>query len=348
MTEKLKILHLEDLASDAEMVDRILRKSTIDFEKKVVSSKEEFVYSLESFNPDIILSDHSLPSFDSQEALKIVKEKGIEVPFILITATVSEEYAVSIMKDGASDYILKDRLQRLPNAITGAMDKVNLERKAEEDRERYHDMQQKIVTETSIKVQEREREDIGKELHDNINQILASTKLYLETAKMDQDMKDELLQKSIDGITMAIQEIRQLSHRLVAPPLLNISLTQAIGELIDNFNLVTHLKLHLDASGFEDASINEDIKLMLYRIVQEQVNNIIKHAKASNAFIELQTTSNSILLRIRDDGQGFDPRNVSPGIGLRNMTNRAALYNGTMELYAAPGKGCTLEVKIPN
>ena len=127
MTQTLKILHLEDTPSDAEMVERELRKGKILFDKELVSNKPDFIRSLQTFAPDIILSDHSLPSFDSHEALALVKKMGIRAPFILVTATVSEEYAVNIIKEGAYDYILKDRLQRLPNAVMSAIHHFQLE-----------------------------------------------------------------------------------------------------------------------------------------------------------------------------------------------------------------------------
>ena len=129
MDRPLKILHLEDLAADAEIVERVLRKAQFRFEKKVVVDKPDFIRALRDFRPDIILSDHSLPAFNSLEALRITKEEGIPAPFILVTATVSEEYAVNVIKEGASDYILKDRLERLPNAVQNALDK----RRAEEE-----------------------------------------------------------------------------------------------------------------------------------------------------------------------------------------------------------------------
>ncbi|MDO3644011.1 PAS domain S-box protein [Mucilaginibacter sp. L3T2-6] len=128
MTKALKILHLEDIASDAELVERALRKGGIVFESKVVDNEAAFVKTVTEFGPDIILSDHSLPSFNSLAALKILKEKKIDVPFILITSTISEEFAVNIIKEGASDYILKDRLQRLPNAIVNAIKRYQSER----------------------------------------------------------------------------------------------------------------------------------------------------------------------------------------------------------------------------
>src|SRR5258705_7573965 len=127
MSKPLKILHLEDLPDDAEMVARALAKAGVACEILHVEDKTGFMTALKEFSPDIILSDHSLPSLDSHDALQIVKDLCIEIPFILVTATVSEEYAVSIIREGASDYILKDRLQRLPNAVLGAIEKYNLE-----------------------------------------------------------------------------------------------------------------------------------------------------------------------------------------------------------------------------
>jgi len=123
MTQSLRILHIEDIKSDAELVERTLKQSGIVFEKLVVDTRAEYVKALSEFNPDVILSDHSLPTFNSLEALKILKESGVDIPFILITATVSEEFAVNVMKEGASDYVLKDRLQRLPNAVINAIGK---------------------------------------------------------------------------------------------------------------------------------------------------------------------------------------------------------------------------------
>jgi PAS domain S-box-containing protein len=123
MSHSLKILHIEDIKSDAELVERTLEKSGIAFEKLIVDTKAEYTKALAEFDPDIILSDHSLPSFNSLEALSILRQSGKNIPFILITATVSEEFAVNVMKEGATDYVLKDRLQRLPSAIINAIEK---------------------------------------------------------------------------------------------------------------------------------------------------------------------------------------------------------------------------------
>jgi PAS domain S-box-containing protein len=128
---KLKILHLEDTPTDAELVERELRRGNLDFEKLVVSDRPGFIKALDEFAPDIIISDHSLPSFNSIEALEIIKSKDIKIPLILVTATISEEFAAEIIKLGAYDYLLKDRLQRLPTAILNALENCKLENERE-------------------------------------------------------------------------------------------------------------------------------------------------------------------------------------------------------------------------
>lgn len=135
MKHNLKILHLEDLASDAELVAMELKKGGFLFELQLVDNKLDFIKALKEFKPDIVLSDHSLPSFNSIEALEILKTSALDIPFILITSTISEEFAVQIMLNGASDYILKDRLQRLPKAVENAYNKWQ----AEYDKQKYFD-----------------------------------------------------------------------------------------------------------------------------------------------------------------------------------------------------------------
>ena len=121
--DKLRILHLEDSSSDAELVHRVLKKGNLEFERLLIDTKTEFLKALVTFTPDIVLCDHSLPSFNSYEALEILEEADLNIPFILITANVSEEFAVNVINKGADDYILKDRLKRLPIAIQNALEK---------------------------------------------------------------------------------------------------------------------------------------------------------------------------------------------------------------------------------
>src|SRR4051812_2775693 len=109
--KQLKLLLLEDDIMDADLIKIILERAEMSFEATVVSDKKEFLLALHNVAFDIILADNSLPQFNAVNALQLIKEHNLNIPFILVTGTVSEDYAVNIMKEGASDYILKDRLQ---------------------------------------------------------------------------------------------------------------------------------------------------------------------------------------------------------------------------------------------
>lgn len=139
MADTYKILHLEDVSTDAELVARELKKSSISFEHLVVDREEDYREALDQFCPDIVLCDHSLPSFNSLEAIRIIKAKKLCIPFVLITATLTEELAVSVVKAGADDYIFKDRLQRLPNALINAIEKYRFEKERTQLIEQAHE-----------------------------------------------------------------------------------------------------------------------------------------------------------------------------------------------------------------
>jgi CheY-like chemotaxis protein len=128
MDTQLKILLLEDNRSDAEMIRRVLEKEQVGTEFRLEMNRDGFLAALEAFTPDVIVSDNSLPQFSATEALEIVHQRCLHLPFILVTGTVSEEFAAGIIKLGADDYILKDRLTRLPAAIENALKQKRIEK----------------------------------------------------------------------------------------------------------------------------------------------------------------------------------------------------------------------------
>ena len=128
----MQIVLLEDSPEVVDLIDRVLSRGGVNFTLHVVKKKEEYEQALYRLKPDIILSDHSLPQFNSIEAMQIWKEyqskNNVAIPFILITGSVSEEFAVQSIKAGADDYILKDRLKRLPSSLISALEKARIER----------------------------------------------------------------------------------------------------------------------------------------------------------------------------------------------------------------------------
>ncbi|MEJ8843137.1 response regulator [Lacibacter sp. H375] len=343
MKKVLHIAHIEDLDSDAELVAYVLKKGGINCVISRAINRQQFEELLAYSRPDLILSDHSLPSFNSQEALQISQRFDATIPFILITSTVSEDYAVQIMKQGASDYILKDRMQRLPNAVTAAMDKYE----AETALARQRIIQEKLLVRTGIRAQEKVRNEIGIELHDNINQILAASKLFLDKALKQTTEQEDLLVRCKDHLVNAIEEIRRLSHQIVTPSLESISLCQIIRDLVEDVHQSSSLQISFTANDFDEEHVGRDLKLTIYRIVQEQLNNILKHSEAGNAYIKIYPDAESLILLIGDDGKGANLDEKGSGIGLNNIKNRVDYFDGELNIQTSPGKGFTLKAKIP-
>jgi two-component system, NarL family, sensor histidine kinase UhpB len=234
-----------------------------------------------------------------------------------------------------------------PLKMVGAMMDITERKKLERELSEQQLLLQKQLTENTIQTQERERAELGKELHDNINQILATAKLFTEMAISEGGMRDEFLRRSYSHIVNAISEIRKLSHELIPPSLGDIGLNDALQEMVNSLNSAQRIKIHLKTEGLRKAELSENKKLMVFRIVQEQLNNILKHSKASNVEVELNTAQNFLYVTIKDNGIGFDPAKKTNGIGLRNIGNRVEVYNGQMKIKSAPGKGCELRIVIP-
>ena len=343
MKEQIKILHLEDEESDADLVRMAVNSSNLSADIMVVDNKQSYIDALYRFSPDVILSDHSLPSFNSEEAFKIFLDTGRTIPFILVTANISEEYAVSIIKAGAHDYILKDRIELLPQAILNSLNKIESETNLVKEKE----LKVKEKTEAVIVAQEKERSHMGNELLENINQILAASNLYIDCAISDEAKRMEFMQSSKKFILMAIDEIKKLSQLIMPPTMGDIGLIDSLNNLIETARPPGQMNIITEWNSFNENTSGEKLKLSIYRIVQEQLSNILKYAKAKNAWLSLHQSPGLIELVIKDDGAGFNTTEKQKGVGLQNISTRAEMHDGKMLLESSPGKGCMLTVQFP-
>ncbi len=209
--------------------------------------------------------------------------------------------------------------------------------------------QQKALTQATIDGQEKERKEIGKELHDNIGQQLTTTKLYLDLARSSEDdAAREMITLSLKSIGGLINDVRGMSRSLMPPTLGDLGLIDSIHDLIETIIRTQPLIVKLDDSGFDEEKIAENQKLMIFRIVQEQLNNIIKHSQAKNVVIKVQNNKPMLYLEISDDGKGFDMIKTRKGLGLTNIKNRAELFGGNVEIFSTAGEGCAIKVTIPH
>ncbi|HRP33393.1 MAG TPA: PAS domain S-box protein [Agriterribacter sp.] len=200
---------------------------------------------------------------------------------------------------------------------------------------------------TVLDTQESERRKLAEELHDNVNQLLGVVKLYIEHSIVNEQIREGLLRKSNEYIDKAIQELRNLSRNLAPPLLAELGLEHSLMSMAEAIEEVQPITIRVDIENLQEDRLMDGHKLMLYRIVQEQLNNIVKHARAQNATVHLEQSGNRVLLTITDDGAGTDlAMDSGQGMGLRNIRNRVELYQGKIYMDTAPGKGFVLNVEF--
>lgn len=246
----------------------------------------------------------------------------------------------NIFMEISSHIIMYNGTKAMLAIANNVTEKIKLENSLNSEREIRHQQ----ITEAVITGQEKERKELGEELHDNINQILASTKLYIECALKDNNPRKDLIEESKMLLEKAMTEIRNLSKSLLPPSLGEIGLLQALEELVDNIKQVNQLLISIEWNDTNEDEISSKLKLTIFRIVQEQLNNVIKHAEAEKVIISIKKEEHQLILSIKDNGLGFNTSLKKNGVGLRNISSRADVNKGSVSVISQPGEGCELVV----
>jgi two-component system, NarL family, sensor kinase len=228
----------------------------------------------------------------------------------------------------------------IANDIT---EKTLLEKRLEKERE----LKNRLITAAVVKSQEVERARIGRELHDNVNQILTTVKLYVELCASGVGDVPHTLQKCSVLLQDTITEIRTLSKQLSAPSLGDISFYESLKELADSVNQTKKVNVSIDFDIDHCQSMDEELHLTLYRIAQEQLTNILKHAHAHQARIVVSISSDQLTFRITDDGIGFDIDAMKAGVGVTSMKSRVSLLNGSFEIRSDFETGTMITAVFP-
>jgi PAS domain S-box-containing protein len=205
---------------------------------------------------------------------------------------------------------------------------------------------QKRMNKASIQAQEQERSQLSRELHDNVNQVLTTVKLYTELCLDNYSDQQLLLRKSVSYLTDCINEIRSISKRLSNPTLSDMSLEDSIKELVGSLELTNKLQIDLNI-GANYSSLTQEVHLGVYRIVQEHMTNILKHAEADLVQVVIEEIDANLILTIKDNGKGFNVKAQRKGIGISNMQSRAESLNGVLTIDSKPASGCVLCLTIP-
>ncbi|HQW93562.1 MAG TPA: PAS domain-containing protein, partial [Ferruginibacter sp.] len=231
--------------------------------------------------------------------------------------------------------------------MIGAIQDLSRQKELEEKLEQEILLKEKQIEDAAEDARETERSDIGKELHDNINQLLGASRMYLEMAKRGGENSALYLSRSSEYTLNAIDEIRNLTKGLTTDIINNIGLGDAIENTVRDLSEVNLVKISSSLESFNEDSVTDKFKHNVFRIIQEQLNNILKHAKAEKIIISLVQNKRSIKLRISDNGIGYDTRKKQKGIGIENIKDRASRYKGNAVFVSQPGRGCVLTVLFP-
>jgi two-component system, NarL family, sensor kinase len=209
---------------------------------------------------------------------------------------------------------------------------------------------QQELLRTQIEIQEQTLKTISQEIHDNVGQVLSLAKLNLATFPTLGELQSNKINDTKNLVSKAIIDLRNLSRSMFGDQLQEMGLAKAI----DNELSIVHSTGLFDTSlsvGNNVRKLEPQIEIVLFRMVQEAINNIIKHAKATRIHIDIGYEPNQFHISINDNGKGFDLNNnnqSSGGMGLKSIQNRAALIGATFNIESDKGKGTTLSLHIPN
>lgn len=353
--KQIHILMLEDNTADAELSVITLRRGGVQFSHARVDTEGDFRHELEQRPPDLILSDYAMPSFDGYAALDIAKQLAPNTPFIFVTGTMGEEVAIETLKNGATDYVLKHRLQRLVpsvhRALREAQERVERRRAQEQLRESHEQLRALSVYLQHVREEERTR--IAREVHDELGQALTSCKLDISILahrlpKNQKDLIDKA--KALAGhMDSTIQTVRRIATELRPGILDHLGLVAALEWQANEFQTRTGIKCDVH-SDLHEPQLGQQIATAFFRIFQETLTNIIRHAGATQVTVHLKQSAGRIILEVKDNGRGISPEEISNprSMGLLGMRERAALLAGEFKIAAAPnGKGTVATVSIP-
>jgi signal transduction histidine kinase/cytochrome c-type biogenesis protein CcmH/NrfG len=210
--------------------------------------------------------------------------------------------------------------------------------------------QQLLRTRAIVEAEENERTRIARELHDGIGQQLSAVKLNLSSLQStlgnNNTEQSVLMRNAIEIIDDSVKEVRSVSHSMMPNALLKSGLATAVREFLNKISHTGKLKIELEISGLNER-LESMMENILFRVVQETVNNIIKHSGATIVNIQIIRYEKELSMMIEDNGVGFDPSLSSSGIGLKNIRSRIEFLNGTVNFDSSPGKGATIIIEVP-
>jgi len=284
------------------------------------------------FKPDLILCDVNMPKMNGFEMLEVLNncmEEEAVPPFIFLTARVEKKDMRKGMDLGADDYLIKP------------FSNIELLRIIKSKLEKRQRIEARVV--------HKERDRISGELHDSAQQLLVAAQMGLKSLvkRIDiLDAKDQnTFKTSLELLIAATKDIREVSHEIITNQPLEEGLKEKIKKIIEPVHNSGSIDFKFEYSIERKLSDEKEIKLL--RMVQECINNILKHAKASQVTISIAEQNGNCQVTVRDNGIGFDVKKKAGGIGIKSLQKRARELSGSIDIDSISGRGTSIRISIP-
>ncbi len=354
----LDLLHLEDNDIDAAIFEGAAARSKRNLVVRRASTLIEFKQALEWRKPDLICADHLLPDGNAAEAMQLKNEISPQSPFIVITGAGEEELAVDYMRSGAADYLSKRRLDQFPLALDNVLEAYRnraLRYIAEQETERLNGELLALIRHVEGERDE-EKRSLSRDIHDQLGQGLTALKLGLfwVDRQLGDDAIDRMgtqnkLRELVDLNTDIIQQVRNISRSLRPVVLDQVGLSAGIETLVQDFNKNEKglCGLHMETLP----ELQEDVRTDVFRIVQEALTNISRHANANFAYVRVSCPIGKLVLEIGDNGKGMNqgqaPMEQPTGLGMVGMRERVRNHGGTFNVNSQLEGGTSILIEIP-
>ncbi len=305
--------------------------------------KEAYNY-LEKFNAvnDSILNSERARQFAEREGRFQSEKKDNQIK--LQQADIKQKNTINYILIGTALMILTVSLMGYRNYKQ--KQKIHQQRITELEKEK-----QLMATEAVLKGEEQERTRLAKDLHDGLGGLLSGIKYSFQSMKGNLVMTAENAQafeRSMDMLDSSIKEMRRVAHNLMPEALVKFGLDTALKDFCNDINQSGALKISYQSIGLEGAVIEQTTTISIYRIIQELINNVLKHAAANNAIVQVSKTNNNVSITVEDDGKGFDQSQLeqAAGIGWNNIKHRVDLLKGKLDVNSQPGQGTSVLIEF--
>lgn len=351
---ELAVLVIDESPGLVHEIERQLENAGVSARVRRIETASALTRALDETPPDIVLADYTHPDLEGPAALRLVRDRSMETPVVFLSDDVGEEVAVEALKSGATDFVRKDHLARIGTAVRRALAEAEARRErrtAQEQLLKSHE-QLRALTAYLQFVREEERTRIAREVHDELGQMLTNLKIELAWLSARLPKHRRLLQEKarqmLGHVDALAHTVRQIVTELRPGILDDFGLVAALEWQAGEFQRRTGLRCTF-VSDVTREKWDGDITTALFRIFQETLTNVLRHAQATRVDVHLWQDDEMLFLEVADNGRGITPEDVANtrSVGLLGMRERAALLGGDISFTGASGRGTTVLIRLP-